>query len=230
MSDTNAAPQAPAGGSGAPANQPAAQPAQTAQPQAAQPIGITSEQLSQRLAEERGKGAAALLADLGFQKPEDAKAFFKSAKDMQQAQMSEQEKLAQRVKELEPHAQRIPLLEQRIKAVSDREFATLPEAARTAIDKQAGGDPEKRLTLIELMRDSGLLPQAGATSQAAPQAAPAAAPLLTTAPPANQPPPGNAPTAYQKWQSLKSNGRHMAADAFFALHQQEITKTTPQGA
>lgn len=196
-------------------------------PPAAQPIGISSAQLQERLAEERAKGLregqSAILTSLGFAKEDDAKAVLAAAKALQQQGLSEQEKSAARIKELEPLAVRVPVLEGRIKALADREFAALPPATQAAIDKQAHGNPERRLELIDVFRDAGLVPIAG--SQPAPLAAP-----ITTSPPANAPPPSNVRTKFDEWSELNRDpARGIHAALFYQGNRAEIERTRPAG-
>jgi len=198
----------------APAAVPAFEPAKA-------PIGITSDQLAQRLEETRRTAEAATLKGLGFETREQADAYLKSAKALQQAQMSEQEKLAARVKELEPLAQQAETYRAHFAAVVETQFAALPDAAKTAIDASAKGDPAKRAELMNVMRAAGLLNGSPAAPPPAP--APANAGAGQGAPPK----PTNAQTPYDQWNALVAAGKQTHADIFYQANAPAINASRP---
>lgn len=230
MTDLAGAPAAPGGQSLAqpipailqPQATPAAAPAAVpAFEPAKAPIGITSDQLAQRLEETRRTAEAATLKGLGFETREQADAFVKSAKALQDAQLTEAQKQAKALEELTPKAQRADALAARLKSYSDREFAALPEAVQKAIDESAAGDPEKRLDLVELMRKSGLLNGSPAAPPPAP--APANAGAGQGAPPK----PTNAQTPYDQWNALVAAGKQTHADIFYQANAPAINASRP---
>ena len=185
---------------------------------------LTSDQLAARLREERDKGRNSLLKDLGFEKPDDVKAFVDAAKKRAEAELSETEKLKKAADDLKPRAERAALLEQRRAAVAKSQLEALPEALRNTISKRAGDDPEKVLDLIEMFRDAG---QIGA---AAPPPGPPPAPApANSATPNNAPKPGVVNTKFDEWQSLVAAGKQTPADIFYRLNQAEIERTRPAG-
>lgn len=221
MSDTNTAPIGAPNGSGAPDGSNGAPPPAAIQGKP----DLTSDQLAARLREERDKGRNALLKDLGFEKPDDVKAFVDAAKKRAEAELSETEKLKKAADDLKPRAERATLLEQRLAAVAKSQLEALPEALRNTISKRAGDDPEKVLDLIEMFRDAG---QIGAAAAATTTAATTAAPT-TTATPNNAPKPGVVNTKFDEWQTLVTAGKQTPADIFYRLNQAEIERTRPAG-
>lgn len=188
---------------------------------ASTPISMTSEQLKNRLDETRTAAETKLLKSLGFDKTTDAAEFLKKAKELQQSQLTEQEKLQNSVKELEPKAKRADALEQQLTALVDEQFAALPEAARTAIDTVANGNAEKRLEMMRVMRASGLL-------GAAPPAPAAPAGPATSAPPANPPTPAGSRTKFDEWQDLeKDPNKRVISSIFYNSHKAEIERARP---
>lgn len=190
------------------------------------PVGITSDQLRDRLAEERTKAEAKFLKDLGFEKADDLKALVKNAKAADDANKSEAEKLRARVGELEPAAKRVADLEAVVKARAESELASISEAQRAAVAAIAGEDPAAQLRAITALRPTW------ATSTAAHGAtAPAAAPPpATTAPPnaAPTPAPTTSPTNHKAvYESLKQSNP-IAASQYLMRHRLEIypNKTT----
>lgn len=185
-------------------------------------VRLTSAQLKDRLDETRRSAETAALKGLGFETREQADAFVKSAKALQDAQLTEAQRQAKALEELAPKAQRADALAARLKTYSDREFAGLPETIQKAIDKSANGDPEKRLEVIDLFRESGLLGASITTPQPAP--APANAGAGQGAPPK----PTTAQTPFDQWQSLMTAGKTVQADIFYQTNAPAIEKSRPQ--
>ena len=183
-------------------------------------VDITSDKLAARFAEEREKARQKLLKELGYDKPDDLKAVLAAAREMQDKQLTEQQKLARERDELKPRAERATLLEQRLASLAQRELASLPDAARTAVTKHAGEDPERVLATIEMFRDAGLIGVAAATP-----ATPEAPKPATSAAPANAPKPAGGRSKFDDWKAKSG----MAADIFYSLNQAEIEKTRPAG-
>jgi hypothetical protein len=183
-----------------------------------EPVGITSEQLKGRLDEERAKGRNAVLKELGFEKYSDLQTALKLAKEMQDSQLSEREKLEQQIKELSPRAKRAEKYEKLLASVIAEQFSALPENVRTAIDEQAKEDPEERLRLMSVMKAAGLIGQA-ANSNA--QKGPA-----TTAPP-GAPAPRPVRSKWDEHQGLLKAGRLAQADIFYAANALDIQRSRP---
>ena len=225
MTDLAGAPAAPGGQSLAqpiPAIlQPQATPAAVPATATAAEVQLTSAQLKSRLDETRTAAESALLKRLGFESGEAADAFLKSAKAMQQAQMSEQEKLAARVKELEPLALEAATYKTHFAAMVETQFAALPDAAKTAIDASAKGDPARRAELMTVMRAAGLLNGSPATPTPAP--APANAGAGQGAPPK----PTNAQTPFDQWSALVAAGKQTHADIFYQANAPAINASRP---
>jgi hypothetical protein len=180
--------------------------------------------LDARMADVRKAERAALLKSLGFESEAAAKRALEDAKKAELEKLSEAERLAAKIKELEPAAARAALLEERLKAQAEARLAALPEKAREIITRRAGDDVEKRLELIELLAESGAL--AGATQPAQAQAQPAAQPISTSAP-AGAPKPATPPTAYEQWQQRIKDHGAMGADLFYAANRKAIDDSRP---
>jgi hypothetical protein len=186
-------------------------------------VRLTSAQLRDRLDETRRTAESAALKALGFDTKEQADAFLRTAKALQDAQLTEAQKQQKLLEELTPKAQRADALAARVKAYADREFSTLPEAVQKAIDETANGDPEKRLDLVEMMRKSGLLATSGAAAPA-----PAPAPANAGAGQGVPPKPTNAQTPYDQWQALVASGKQIHADLFYQANVPAIAASRPK--
>jgi hypothetical protein len=211
---------------GAPAPDGTAAPAaiETPAPEAPEPeVRMSPAKLKARLAEEAAKATARTLKDLGAKDVEDAKARIAKATELERASLSELEKRDARIKDLEPKEQRLTVLEQRFAAMVQTQFDALPETVQAAIDKKAGGDPEKRLELIEFMRETR------GDEPAAPAAAPAVAATpkpATTAPAAAAPRPTPERTMFQQYQDLEKKSSILAS-TFYQTHRQAIEASRP---
>jgi hypothetical protein len=211
----------------APAITPAAiDPVTPAVPPGAAPSGnpvsvdITSDKLASRFAEEREKARQKLLKDFGFDKADDLKAVLTAARELQDKNLTEQQRALKTIEELKPRADRATALEQRVAAFAKRELDALPEAARNAVTKHAGEDPDKVLATIEMFRDAGLI-----GAQAATPAAPEPPKPATSAAPANAPKPASGRSKFDDWKAKSG----MAADIFYSLNQAEIERSRPAG-
>lgn len=203
---------------------PSAQPSQPADV-----VSMPSSALKSRLDEERAKARGAVLKELGFEKVADVQAILKAAKDRQDAELSEVERLKKQLGEVAPKVDRLTVLEQRYAAMVEERFASLPESVRTAIDDVASGNAEERMRMIEVFRKSGLL---GAQQPSAPSApaTPPVAPVPTPArngatPPA--PPPAGTRSKYDEFRALDAKSP-MAAAIFYAANKREIEASRPQ--
>jgi hypothetical protein len=184
------------------------------------PVNMTSDLLKVRLDEARTAAERKVLRDLGVADIEAAKATLAAAKAAEEAQLSDAQKYQRTVDELRPRAERASALEQRVAAYAQREMAGLSEAARAAVTKHAGEDPERILATIEMFRDAGLIGGTSIPLSIAPAPAPA-----NTASPNNAPRPTVARTKFDEWNGMSG----MARDIFYGLHKVEIEKTRPAG-
>lgn len=182
-------------------------------------VQMTAEQLKSRLEEEREKSRLRVIKDLGFEKVDDAKNAFKVLKELQDAQLTEQQRLAKERDELKPKAERTAALEAQLAGMVDEQFATFPEAAQKAIDSVANGNAEKRLELMRMMKSAGLV-QAGAAAPIAP------VPPVSTGAGAPPPKAGAARTKHDELKELEVKSPYAAA-IFYAAHQQEIERDRP---
>lgn len=123
-----------------------------------------------RLAEERNAGTAQLLKALGFEKPEQLQAALGELKNIKQASMSDAEKMASRIKELEAQAAlaaKTPQLQETIRKTLQAEESAIPES-RKGLLALAPVEPELRLPWISAAKAQGLFtetPQAPALAQ-----------------------------------------------------------------
>lgn len=222
--------QDPAGGSPppadpapAPAPDPGADPTPEPTPQATPgaPVQLTSDQLQKRLQEEREKARVRLLKDLGFEKAEDVRTRLQKAKELEDAQLSELERAQNRVKELEPEAQRATKLAERFAAMVDERLQALPEAQREIVEQEAGDDPEERLRLMRVLKvASGN--GSDATGDDPPKPKPAPANTSGGTPPV----PSNPRTKFEEWQAMKQRSG-MAADIFYRANHHAIEASRP---
>lgn len=127
----------------------AAPPATTANP--AQ-VNMSSDILKSRLDEAASSARAKLLKELGFDKPEDAKAAIAAAKAAEDAKKTETERLTAQIAELTPQAQRAKDLEAVVKARAESELASLTDAQRAAVVALGGEDHAAQLRAITALR------------------------------------------------------------------------------
>ncbi len=200
----------------------AAAPAAAAAP-AIESITLPKDAFDERLAKAASAAERKFLKDLGFDKPEDAKAALGKLRTLEDAQKTDRERLEGRIKELEPKASRADVLSKRFEATVTAEFNALDEKVRTAIDKLADGDADKRYEQMEFLRASGLL---GATA-AAPAAAPPASAPKTTGPAGGPPPPANgAKSKFDEWSALREKNP-VQASIFFRTNRAAIEASRP---
>lgn len=187
---------------------------------ASAPVSMSSDQLKVRLDETRSSAEKAkeqeMLKTLGFKSMDEAKAARAKAKEAEDAQLSENERYKKQVEELKPKAERGERYETLAKSIVDASFAKLPEAARTAIDAIAKGDPEQRFQLMKL---------AEAIQPAGTPAPPAATPPVNNAPPAAPPPTGQ-PTKFQEFEAMRAKSP-VLGDLFYQSNMREIEATRP---
>lgn len=149
-----------------PATTPAAAQVATAPPKpAAAPIGITSEQLKDRLDEERVKTTdrvrAELLKELGMTDTASAKAKLEALAKLEAEKLSELERRDKEIADLKPKADRVSAIEKQFADVVEEQFKALPKDVQKAIDASANGNAEERMKMMRVYR---AMPQAAAAA------------------------------------------------------------------
>ncbi len=195
---------------------------------------MTSEQLKVRLDETRTKAATgareALLKEFGFDKAEDGKAAFATLKKLQQDQMTEAEKTAARIKELEPFETQATTLAKQLEEDVNERIAALPEDQRKAIEATAKTVQAKRdaLRLLSMVTTGAPAPAAGGTTPAPPAGGTVPTPVSTQTP-ANPPPASGEASAWDKLQELEKTDP-VAASIFAQSQQAAIAASRPADA
>jgi hypothetical protein len=211
------------GGAPAPA-QPTPAPTAEPQPPVASATPAPSDQeppwLGPRLDQAKKAERTALLKSLGYATEAEAKAALDAGKVAQQASLTQQERDAARIKELEPVALKATSLESTVKEYADEALATLTEAQRAAVQAIAGDDSARVLTTIKQLRPTWV-----ASAPAAPAAPPPPAPA-NTAPPGTPPPPKPAdPQSPRAIWEAKKRVDPMAASIFYQSNRAAIEAT-----
>lgn len=168
---------------------------------------MSPEAFKARLTEERNAGVATLIKALGFEKPEQLQAALGELKTIKQASMSDAEKMASRIKELEAQAAlaaKTPQLQETIRKTLQAEESAIPES-RKGLLALAPQEPELRLPWIAEAKARGLFAETFAQPQP---------PGLATTKAGGAPPP-SAPGAPQT-----KHPRDMT-DAEFAQYERE---------
>ena len=226
MSEQGSGAIAPNGGAAPSA--PATQAPSTAQPATAQAPTAAPETkapedphwLPGRLNQAKDSAINGLLSELGVKDSATLKANLARLSELETASLTEQERVAKRLADLEPKAQKAERLEAVFKSVVEAEFSTLTESQQAAIDARANGDPEKRWELMQLAKAfAGAAPSQPPTAPATP-ATPNPA---TTRPDGAQKPPARseALTPRQQYEAMR-NTDPMRATIFYQLNRQAI--------
>jgi hypothetical protein len=126
---------------------------------------MTREQFNARLAEAGDSAVKKLLEGLGLSKPEELKARITKAKELEQAQLSETEKLQARIKELETPASAAKVYEDAIKETLAIREKAIPETKRDLLEL-APTDPAARLRWLTAAEAKGLFTVASAAAPA----------------------------------------------------------------
>ncbi len=223
VTDPPAAPATPAAQPAAPVVQPAAPVAASAPAE----VKLTSEQLKQRLADERRAAERQTLSRYGVEKPEDLDAKLKKLADFEASQLTDKERTEKQLAELTKKATRAETLEAALSLAVQEQFDALPERTRAAIDSLNPSSIEDRLKYIRAFRSVTPLPEQGqpppppAPQPPAPPPAPA-----NTAPVQPAPKPGGK-TKYQEYEDLKARN-HVAAGLFYQANRPAIEASRPQ--
>ncbi len=186
-------------------------------------ISMSAEAFKERLASQSATAQRKLAKDFGFDSPEAMKAALDKGKALEAEKLTEAEKSAKRIKELEPHEGRAKALEEQIAKIVSSKFDKLTDAVKEAIDVIAGGDPQKRLAQIEFME---------ATAAAVPVPPvvipPPAGPLTKAAPGGAPPPPSGGTTKFQEWKAMEAKSP-LGASIFYRANALAIEESRPAG-
>jgi len=148
--------------------------------------------LPDRLKQARATAQKQLLQELGVTDPGDVKAKLAELDKLKTAQLTDQERIAKQLAELQPKADLADKLQAQFSSIVDSQFSALPEMQQAAIDSVASGDAGKRWELMQVLRAAG-----GAVIAAAARPA-------NTAPAAPPPPAPTQPqTPFQRWEALQ---------------------------
>lgn len=135
------------------------------------PIQLTSEQLNERLARKERTAREALLKELGFEKADDLKALVQAAREREQAEMGELERikaenarLAEQAQQVEQRA-RLTALRAEFKAQAALKGAAHPDDALALAGDVAqylaeDGQPQGVTEAVDRLISSGRLPLA----------------------------------------------------------------------
>lgn len=167
--------------------------------------------LPERLERER----RAILKQLGVEKVEDAKTAIAKLKEIQQQQMTEQEKLRTQVQELEVAAKDLDQYRDAVSALATASMNALSEDQKSVVMDLAGDSPVSQLRVIERLKPTWVK-QTGIV---------AAAPV-STSPPASAPKQVTSPEASKRdtWLQMKKDNPVLAAE-FYLAHSQEIIQS-----
>jgi len=186
---------------------------------------VTSAQWAHAQEQARAKARQDLLAELGYQDEDEAKAAREAQRKAEEAQKTELQRLTEAAAKVEPLSAETKRYRAAVESHLAAEIAALPEAKRALVDDlgPAATDPAARLEWLSKAKAKGLFAEAKATAAAAP-----GPPATTMAPsgPATQP--GQAPSEYEHWQSLLRGGKTMMAAQYYQLHAKTIEAQRPR--
>jgi len=137
----------------------------------------------------------ALLAELGVDNIDAAKARIAAAKAAEEATKTEIQKATERAAALEAEAGRAKVLSQIVNERASSEMSSLSDAQQQTVKDLAGDDPAAQLRTIDRLRKGGLLGITTVSAPAAPAAPIAPAPAAPAAPAPLAAPASTAPTA-----------------------------------
>jgi hypothetical protein len=184
--------------------------------------GMSREAFNQRLAEAQESARRSLLKDLGVEKPEDAKSAITKARELEQASLTETQRLQKQLEELTPKAKRATTLEERnAKFVSLLE-SEIPESKKGLLDL-APSDPDARAEWLLTARSKGHF------KVDAPTATTTANPANTIGPagPATPKPAGTL-TPYEQWQAYVAAKQTIRAANFYDSNRRAIETSRPK--
>lgn len=202
------------------------------------PVTMTSDVLSKRLAEEREAARRGVFKKFGVEKESDLEARLAELAQLKQASMTEQEKVAAKLKELEPQAQRAKKLEALLNTAVQREIASLPEQVKAKLVESAGENLEEQMKYLEFLRGTGLLgaaigQQQGGQGTQQGTAGGNGGQQPQTPPPANTgggagaPRPAGQRTKWDDYQDVITRHGPMAGEMFYLGNKIEIDRSRP---
>lgn len=184
-------------------------------------VRMPSEAFKKRLDETRDGSRRELLKKYGFESEAALERRLKALKDVEDAQLSEHEKLKKRLEELEPRDKRAAELEERYAKQLNKQVAALPEHLQKIVAERAK-TPEQIEEYLDVFAEAGLL-KGDAKADAA-----AALKGASTAPSAKQPKQDAAPTKFEEWQRLDSKPEtRVQAGVFYQMNRDAIERDRP---
>jgi hypothetical protein len=157
-----------------------------------------------------------LLESHGLKSPDELQTSLDELKKLKESTLSEAEKQAARLKELEPLAEEGKRIKTTFAELVQERFEKLPEAQQKAIDDVASGDPELRWRMLKVA-------EAGAAAAGPPKPTPAST-VHPGAQPAPQP--TSPDTAFGIWQRKQAEDP-MGASLYYRLNSIAIEKSRP---
>jgi hypothetical protein len=167
---------------------PAAVPAAAAVPEDQKKLLENPDTLNARLAEAREAEQRKLFKGLNVKDMAEASAKLAELKKLQDAQLSEQERVAKQLAELQPKAERAGVLEQTVREYLAIEEGLVPEGKKGLLDLAPPAEqPEARLKWIASAKAKGLFTEATTPVPAAAPTTPANTRAGITPPPTPAP-------------------------------------------
>lgn len=218
------APTPPAAPAPAPAQQPLKLESPPAKPEPEPKAGDDQQPawLPDRLKQARGAERNALLKELGAESPDDIKAKLTRLQELEDATLSEQERVAKQLADAQAAAARGAAFEKPFTNYVQSRFEALTPEQQALIDSRANGDP--------LLRHEGIQ-YLDALAAHAPAAPPVTPPKPASTPEAPKPPPasGGAPkTKYEEWRAMAENpATSLKATFFYRANKHAIEASRP---
>jgi hypothetical protein len=173
--------------------------------------------LPKRLEEAKRSAQRALLEQYGVRDPKELESKLAKLAELETASLTDQERAQKEREELQAKASAGERYKTSFTALVDREFQRLTESQREVIDRQAGGDPERRWQLMELAAAFAAPAQPG---QQRPNA-------TTTKPDAERAPaPVPSKTPFDTWTEMRAHSPQLAA-LFYSNNTAAVEKTRP---
>jgi hypothetical protein len=214
-----------------------ASPATSPTPPSAQPSApatgeeykaMTPDAFATRLRSERDAGVKAMLSSLGIETPEALKSALTKAREVEQAQMTEAQRVQAKLAELEPKAKGYDEARTVLAETVSADLAALPANVRAFIESTTPDDPVARRRALNAARANGLMPTgANPAAPATPAAPPNPATTIAPAGPTTPKPAGTL-TTYEQWNDLKQRGQSARAAQFYSANRKAIEATRPK--
>jgi hypothetical protein len=172
--------------------------------------------LPRRLDEAKRSAQRQVFEQYGVKSQAELDAKFQRLKELEDAQLTDQERTKKQLDELAAKAQAGERYRESFAKLVDAEFGKLTDEQRQAIDRQAAGDPDRRWQLMELAA-AFQQPATGTTRPAA----------NSTNPAAPRPPsPVPAKTPFETFLEMKAMSPNLAA-IFYTNNKTAIEKSRP---